>query len=268
MTSCALNRLARLEATSVADLHALASPLENAALGLRRMALAQGFASACAEDRGIMLNRTLGLCAADAERVPDILTFYRAQSIRRAFISVPEEAWRALQSQLRAAGCGPGRTWRRFQRTLSLPPPDYRGALSVRRIGPALGPEFARIAGAAFDLGPDLFPLLARLPGRPHAHVFMSFDGATAVGCGVLYVDGDAGYLTWGATAPSFRGRGSQRALMAARIAHARALGLAVLHTETGEAEPGQPQHSWNNILRAGFEPGAAVFNAVVMVSS
>src|SRR5690606_35691942 len=100
-----------------------------------------------------------------------------------------------------------------------------------------------------------LFPLLARLPGEPQAHVFMSFEGETAVGCGVLYVEGEAGYLTWGATAPRFRGRGSQRALMAARIAHARQLGLSVLHTETGEAVPGDPQHSWNNILRAGFEP-------------
>jgi hypothetical protein len=33
----------------------------------------------------------------------------------------------------------------------------------------------------------------------------------------------------------------------------ARDMGLGTLHTCTGEAVPGDPQHSYANILRAGF---------------
>lgn len=41
---------------------------------------------------------------------------------------------------------------------------------------------------------------------------------------------------------------------MAQRIADAHDLGCRVLATATGEAVPGDPQHSYRNILRAGFE--------------
>ena len=61
--------------------------------------------------------------------------------------------------------------------------------------------------------------------------------------------------LDFGATAPAFRQQGSQSALMAARIAHAASLGCHTLMTCTGEDVPGDPQHSYSNILRAGFEP-------------
>jgi hypothetical protein len=44
-----------------------------------------------------------------------------------------------------------------------------------------------------------------------------------------------------------------QRALLAHRCRQAEALGCRRVHTCTGEAVPGDPQHSYNNILRCGF---------------
>jgi ribosomal protein S18 acetylase RimI-like enzyme len=260
MTRFPPDPLHHLEAASVADLHELATPAEREALGLRKHALADGFASACRADGGIMLNRSLGLSSADAPKLPALARFYREAGVGRAFLSVPEQDLSALEGPLLALGCAPARSWRQFRRE-AAPPPPYDGDLRVERIGPDHGEAFARIAASAFDLGPALVPVLARLPQRPHANVFLSFDGRGAIGCGVLYAIDGAGYLTWGATDPAQRGRGSQRALMAARIRHACELGLAVLHTETGEAVPGDPQHSWNNILRAGFRPTGRVFN-------
>ena len=42
---------------------------------------------------------------------------------------------------------------------------------------------------------------------------------------------------------------------MAARIGHARELGLELVVTETGERVPGRPSNSYRNIVRAGFRP-------------
>ncbi len=53
----------------------------------------------------------------------------------------------------------------------------------------------------------------------------------------------------------SFRDRGIQSALLAARLHHARRLACRAVVTTTGVAVPGDPQHSYRNILKTGFDP-------------
>ena len=43
---------------------------------------------------------------------------------------------------------------------------------------------------------------------------------------------------------------------MRARLAAATEAGCEAMFTETGEAVPGDPQHSYRNIERYGFRPG------------
>ena len=81
----------------------------------------------------------------------------------------------------------------------------------------------------------------------------MSFDGDVPAGTGTLYVRDGVGLVDWGATAPDFRRRGGQGAVMGRRIEDALDLGCRLLTTETGEAVSGDPQHSYNNIRRMGF---------------
>jgi GNAT superfamily N-acetyltransferase len=135
--------------------------------------------------------------------------------------------------------------------------PTPRGGhpLAVReaRIGDA--PAYGHIAAAAFDLTPEAAALFPALLGKPGFRLFMSFDGDTPAGGGLLYVDGTDAWLDWGATDPAFRGGGSQRALLAHRIDAAAAAGCTRLMTCTGEAVTGDPQHSYHNIEWAGFRP-------------
>jgi GNAT superfamily N-acetyltransferase len=56
------------------------------------------------------------------------------------------------------------------------------------------------------------------------------------------------------ATLPEARGRGSQTALLAHRIAAAAEQGCSLVVTETGERVADRPSASYRNILRAGFE--------------
>lgn len=59
--------------------------------------------------------------------------------------------------------------------------------------------------------------------------------------------------LDWGATDPACRRRGGQSALLARRVREALTHGCRLMVTTTGEAVPGDPQHSYHNIQRAGF---------------
>ena len=90
--------------------------------------------------------------------------------------------------------------------------------------------------------------------GAPGWACFLAWDGDEPVSCAALYADGGDAWLGVAATRPDARGRGAQRALLSARIDTARAAGAKRLVTETGERLPGQPDQSYRNILRAGFE--------------
>jgi len=96
--------------------------------------------------------------------------------------------------------------------------------------------------------------MVAALVNDERCQMYLSYEGESPAGTGALFIDGDNGWLDWGATAPSFRRRGSQALVMAARIQKAVESGCKNLFTETGEEVEGDPQHSYNNILRAGFE--------------
>lgn len=61
------------------------------------------------------------------------------------------------------------------------------------------------------------------------------------------------GYLDFGATHPDFRRRGSQSAILNVRIRDALDTGCTSVVTMTGEAVPGDEQHSYRNIQKAGF---------------
>ena len=57
-----------------------------------------------------------------------------------------------------------------------------------------------------------------------------------------------------GATSPDFRRRGSQGAVMVSRLQRALELRCKKIFTCTGVDVPGDPQHSYSNILKAGFK--------------
>jgi GNAT superfamily N-acetyltransferase len=96
---------------------------------------------------------------------------------------------------------------------------------------------------------------LAALAGRPDWHCFLAYDRDEPVAGAMLFASAGTGWVGVAATRVEYRGRGAQRALLAARIERGRKLGLERLVTETGAPEGGEPGPSYRNILRAGFEP-------------
>lgn len=246
----------RLERLALEELHAAAPAPVRERLGLRTAVVGTALCSVAEHDANILLNRVIGLgvgAPAERENVEQILEVYRRSGGHRFFLHRHHEARPPeLVDWLVEAGLEKTRGWMKFERGVE-PPPHVETTLRVERIGPEHASDFGRIVATGFDMTGAAGEVIARLNGRPGWHQFMTFDGDTPAGTGVLFVNGELGWLDMGATLPDFRGRRSQQAIMAERIRHAAGLGCRTLYTTTGEEVPGDPQLSYANILKLGF---------------
>jgi GNAT superfamily N-acetyltransferase len=247
----------RAERAALVDLHSAAPEPVRRRLGLELQTVDGALASIAAADPTILVNRVVGLgveSPTSASAVADIISLYRDFGVTRYFLHLdPNAAPSELSRWLTDAGLAPyRRAWAKFVRT-TTPPPNPTSDLEVRRVGTECAEWFGRIAAQGFGLGDRWVPVLAGLVGRPGWHVFLSFDGDTPAGCGALRVHQGVAWFDWAATRAEYRRRGSQGAILAHRVAHALALGCSMMVTATGEAVPGEPQHSYRNILRAAF---------------
>lgn len=204
----------------------------------------------------ILVNRVLGLGSENAptrDQLVDIRQLYKEAGVERFFLHItPEIMGPDMEQMLIAAGYQRYRGWMKFTRSPGAVGPASTD-LMVRKIGPDEAADFAAIVAPAFNMTPASQPALAALANDPHWHLYMSFEGNRTAGTGGIYVRGAAAYTDWGATHPDFRRRGSQTAILNARVQLALSMGCTTIVTMTGEAVPGDPQHSYSNILKMGF---------------
>lgn len=213
--------------------------------------------SVSSSDPSILINRVLELGRngpPTREQLRDIRRVYEDAGVQRFFLHVvPERMGTDTNTLLTETGYEKYRGWMKFVRGAG----DVRVAntdLDIRPVGSEHGADFAAIAAPAFDMLPESQPVVALLPAVANQLAFMSFDGDKPAGTGVIFIDGDVGQLDWGATHPDFRRRGGQTAVLSARIRYALEAGCTTISTMTGEAVPGDPQHSYGNITKSGFE--------------
>ena len=212
----------------------------------------------------IVVNRTIGLgmtTPATRPSVEAVVESYRNAGVARYFVHVhPKAQPDSLEQWLGELGLEQTRGWVKFERGREAPPPSET-ELQIRRVSDTDREAFGRMLADAFDLGQIAAPWIGQLINRPGWYNYMSFDGDIAAGTGSMFVKDGAAWMDWAATDPRFRRRGSQSAILAQRISDALDLGCHLLVTATGEEVPGDPQHSYHNILRKGFEPAYVVKN-------
>jgi GNAT superfamily N-acetyltransferase len=246
-----------IERRALIDLHAAADDQLRDALGLRLETVDGATVSIVAGVPSIVLNRVQGLGLvepAHRESVARIRNLYREAGIERFFLHHSDAAQPPeLADWLELAGLKPQRRWMKFVRDAQQPCESRASSLTVKAADPDTAADFGEIAAQGFGLTPEAGRLVSNLVNRPGWRVFLTFDGDTPVGTGALFVAGDVGWCDWASTRPDYRGYGSQGALLARRIAEARSLGCRTIYATTGEAVPGDPQHSYRNLQRAGF---------------
>jgi len=115
--------------------------------------------------------------------------------------------------------------------------------LTIREVG---GDE---IASACSQLGEIMMDGFAESAGRDGFHHYMAFDSGRPVAVAALVRFEEIGYLTWAATEEAHQRRGAQSALIAHRVAQARAMGCTQIVSQTLT----MLTHSLSNLQRAGF---------------
>jgi hypothetical protein len=200
-----------------------------------------------------MLNRVVAL-GVDGPVTGDVLdeidAFFREAGVRYG-VAVAPQAPPELAAQLRARRFVDGYAWTKFRRGAD-DPPVVETSLRIEQVTD--GGDMAGVLASAYGMPISAGAAFDRL-GRSGAwHLLLALDGTVPVAAGALFVHDAVGWLGAAGTLPEHRGKGAQSALLAARIALARELGLDALTTETGERVPDRPAGSYRNILRAGFE--------------
>jgi GNAT superfamily N-acetyltransferase len=206
----------------------------------------------------LLFNRALGLAGCSREigaRASAIGEAYARDGIERYLVSLFEGTCHGeTEGELARHGLVRfRRSWEQLIRG-AVPVPALSTELSVRLAEPRDAEACARILCAAFETTEAAAPLWRSVIGRPRWEVLVACDGARLAAVAGLFVHGGVGYLPFAATDPAYRRRGAQGALMASRVRRALELGCAWIATETGEAIPGEPNPSYHNMLRCGFQ--------------
>ena len=135
-------------------------------------------------------------------------------------------------------------------RSTEMTPPELR----VDEVDDATIDLFTQTMAAGWNMDPGPIAVVNRTAlglggeGAPRHHLFLAYcDGKPAATAGAV-VFARSVYLLGGVTLPEFRGRGAYRALVAARLAFARARGIA-LATSHARAQTSAPI-----LERLGFE--------------
>jgi len=224
-------------------------------VGLFLEEVGDALVAGASNDPSILLNRTLGLGTRDPvsrESIERIDAIYRERKVGRYFLHIYPETLPDGEDVFEGTRLGLARGWMKFQREGG--PADVRATeLEIRRVDESGAADFGRIVATAFGMTEAAGPLLAGLVHDPRWHLFVSYDGQEAAGAGSMLIADGVAWFEWGATDPKFRRRGSQGAIMRARIDAALAAGCELMFTETGEASGDDPQHSYGNIQRYGF---------------
>lgn len=212
------------------------------------------------QDADPFFNRALGLGIerpATAADVDDVVKFYAEHD--RTFVSIPiapQAKPPDLVEWVEARGFPLSRRWpklwRRLETLLDPPPTDLR----IEAIGPDRADAFADIVTTAFEFDDQMKPMLPPLVGRTGWSHYLGFDGDRPVAAGATYIRGDIAWLGYGATLESHRGRGGQSAIFHRRLLDARTHGCRLAITETGPDTPEEPNPSFHNMLRLGFQVG------------
>lgn len=159
----------------------------------------------------------------------------------------------ALPEWLTARGFARRNNWAKMYRGTE-PAAAAATDLRIERVGREYADVSAEIMLTAFEMPLELRPLMCSTIGRPGWVHFLAFDGRHPVAAAAMYVLDDVAWLGFGCTLESHRGRGAQGGLFACRIEEGLRRGVKWFVTETGEDSPEDPNPSYRNMLRAGFQ--------------
>jgi hypothetical protein len=204
-----------------------------------------------------LYNRILGLGVgepANEAMLDEAIAIFRNAGCRNYLAQVSPLAQPAqIPEWLAIRGFKPGRSWAKMYRGTE-PAPAISTDLRVEKIGADLADAFADVVLPAFEIPPAGRPLVKGFVGQPGWQHYLAFAGKKPVAAAAMVVKGEVAWLGFASTLKKYRRRGAQGAMFAHRIQDGLALGVKWFVTETGEDTPEDPNPSYHNMLRSGFQ--------------
>jgi len=244
-----------------------AAPLEvRSRLGLQAREIAGATLLVAPGLPATLFNRVIGLgnrAQSSAQEVAAISRIFRDEGVRNWWVhATPGPNFDALCALLAERGFTvPARkAWAKMWRDASSAPRVETSA-RIDTAGSEDAAAVGEVLGAAFGMPPVGAAWLAAMVGRRGWITRVARLDGRIVGAGMLHRQDDIGWLGVGGVHSDARRARVHRALMAARIEDAIALGCAQVVTETGEPSGDEPNPSLRNMEACGFRRLASRLN-------
>jgi hypothetical protein len=203
-------------------------------------------------------NRVIGLGIARPaveSDVDEVVAFYDGAKRETSVAQIsPHAAPAEVVGWFEARGFNRSRTWVKMWHDLASIP-EARTDLRIEVIGADRANDFGRLGVIeAYGFPEVVGPASGATAGRSGWTHYMGFDGDTPVSTAAMRIEDGVAWFGFGATSESHRGRGGQSALFARRLRDARDAGCRFAIVETGKETPEDPNPSYRNMVRSGFQ--------------
>jgi hypothetical protein len=246
------------EALAFADIYRAAAALPGDPVGAITARPGDGVAFAFTKLDISFFNRVIGIGVARPaveSDVDEVVAFYDGAKREMSVAQIaPHAAPAELVGWFEARGFNRSRTWVKMWHDLAAIP-EARTDLRIDVIGPDLAADFGRLGVVeAYDFPDVIGPAAGATAGQAGWTHYMGFDGDTPVSTAAMRIEDGVAWFGFGATSESHRGRGGQSAMFARRLRDARDAGCRFAIVETGKETPEEPNPSYRNMVRAGFQ--------------
>ena len=260
------------EALAFRDIYELAAKRPDDAVGPITSRPGGGVAFAFTKLDIGFFNRTIGVGVARPAVESDIDEFVAFYDGAGLGTSVAQLASHATPPEMvgwfEARGYNRSRTWVKMWHSLGTIP-AAKTDLRIEAVGPEWANDFGRLSVVeAYGFPESVGPAAGAVVGQPGWTAYVGFDGDVPVSTAAMRIEDGVAWFGFGATSESHRGRGGQSALFARRLHDAREAGCRLAVVETGKQTPQEPNPSYRNMVRSGFELAYFRHNWVRQVST
>lgn len=227
-------------------------------LGIATARIGGGWAVAMRNDPVEYWNKALGIgvgTPVSAELVDEVVEFYRSRDIRMAVMPIAPAHLPIDWDEIRLRhGLTAGSPWVKLGAAIDELKPETPPGVRVEAVGEADFDEWASVTLRGLGTYEDrLMRMVSAGATSPGFHPYAVREDGEFIAGATLFVNGAVGSLNATGTLPRSRGRGAQKALIAARVRAARSAGCRWVVAEAVLPPRGDVNPSLLNLERIGM---------------